>query len=141
MDVHERVRLQTTEEWIEEYKTGKPVYPVAAKKNLPVTLPDKESNYYIYRSHRTTYQGRLALSFINIETGEEGIMWINVDTYGKRGKRRGKQYRTGVGGQFIPPKSKDSKFKRFWLDVVGEEPYRWSIVHRELRPRLKGLVF
>jgi len=141
MDVHERVRLQTTEEWLEEYKTDKPVYPAAAKSNLPVTLPDKESNIYTYHSHRTSYQGRLALGFINNETGGEAIIWFNVDTYGKRGRKRGKQYRTGAGGQFIPPKFRKSKLKRFWLNVVGEEPYRWSLVHRELRPRLKGLVF
>ena len=141
MDVLERVRLQTHDEWIEEYITGKPVSPVAVRNNLPVTIPDKGSNIYIYNSHRTTERGRLILSFINMETGEEAIMWFNVDTYGKRGCKRGQQYRTGEGEQFIPPKSRKSKFKRFWLKVVGEVPYRWSIVHRELRPRLKGLVF
>jgi len=141
MDVHERGRLQTTEEWLEEYKTGKPVYPAAAKSNLPVTLPDKESNIYTYDSHRTTKRGRLVLSFINNETGEEAIIWFNVDTYGKRGCKSGKQYRTGAGGQFISPKSRRSKFKSFWLNVVGKEPYRWSNTYKELSPRLKGLNF
>jgi len=141
MEHQQRARLQTTEEWLEEYKTGKPVYPAAAKGNLPVTTPDKGSNIYIYDSHRTTERGRLILSFINIETGEEAVMWFNVDTKRKRGKRKGDQYRTGDGGQFIPPKSKKSKFKRFWSKVVGEEPYRWSNTYRELRSRLKGLVF
>jgi len=139
MDHQERVRSQTAEEWLEEYSTGKPVYPAAAKSNLPVTLPYKESNIYTYYSHRTTKRGGLVLVFINKETGEEAVMWFNVDIYGKRGKRRGKQYRTGEGGQFIPKRR--SKFRKFWLEVVGKEPYRWSLVHRELRPRLKGLVF
>jgi len=135
----DRARLQTIEEWREEYRTGKPVYPAAANNSPLVTIAEKETNLYIYSSHRTTRLGRLALCFMNIETGEEAVMWFNVDTYGKRGKRKGKQYRIGEGGQFIPKPR--SKFRNFWLEVVGKEPFRWANSHRELKPRLKGLNF
>ena len=66
---------------------------------------------------------KLALSFINLDTCGEAVMWFNVDICGKRGWNRGKQYRTGAGGKFIPPRSRISKLKRFWLRIVRKPNY------------------
>ena len=139
MNHQERVCKQTNDEWLKEYNTGKPVYPVTVNNSPPVTNLDKENNLYIYDSHRTTRLSRGAFIFINTDTGEEAILWFNVDIYRKRGKRKGEPYRTGYKGQFYPKRR--SKFRKFWMDVIGAEPYRWSIVYRQLKSRLKGLTF
>jgi len=55
-------------------------------------------------------------------------------------KQRGEgKHRTGKGGQFFPLEG--SKFRKFWMRTVKKEPYRWSRVHKEIRPRLKDLLF
>ena len=141
MTSDERAKLQTVEEWLEEYNAGKPVYPATALKDSSHVTPKAHSQIYIFDSHRTTRDSRLVLSFVDEKTDSKAIMWINVDINRKRGEQKGKQYATGEGGQFSPLKRGDSKFRKFWMEVVGKEPYRWSLVHRELKSKLKGLRF
>jgi len=132
----ERARLQTVDEWLLEYETGKPVIPGAVNKEL---LPLKHSPILRYESHRTTKNSRLVMTLTDTETGQEVVAFFNVDIKRRYGKYKGTSYRTGVGGQFnVTPRH---KFYKFWMDVVGEEPLRWCRVHKELKSKLKNLKF
>jgi len=132
----ERARLQTVEEWLLEYETGKPVIPGAVKKEL---LPLKHTPILRYDSHRTTINRRLVMAFIDTETGQKVDAFFNVDIKRKYGKYKGASYRTGLGGQFNV--TSWYKFYKFWMDVVGEEPLRWCRVHKELKSKLGSLLF
>lgn len=92
--------------------------------------------YYAFDSFRTTRLSRLVFALVDINTGEEVDVFFNVDIKKQRGQG---EHRTGEGGQFFP--LKHSKFRKFWMDTVKKEPYRWSRVHKEIRPRLKDLLF
>lgn len=70
---------------------------------------------------------------------EEVIAFFNCDIRRQRGELKGKTYKTGVGGQFLPPAR--GKFRAFWQESVGAPPRRWAAVHKEIKPRLKGLSF
>jgi len=132
----ERARLQTVEEWLLEYETGKPVMPgtLAQETSQPLQAPK-----FSFDSHRTTRNGRLVLVNIDVETGKEAVTFFNVDIKRKRGKYKGTSYQTGVGGQFNVTPRHD--FYKFWMDVVGIEPFRWCRVHKELKSKLEGLIF
>ena len=77
--------------------------------------------------------------FEDINTGEVADLFINVDITIQRGELRGMDRDTGKGGQFLPPEG--GKFRKFWMSVVGKEPYRWSRVHKELKSKLKRFIF
>lgn len=125
MALDDYVRRQSVDEWLAEYG-GEPA---------PSTTPAEP--ILIYDTHRTTKNGHLVLAFIDKETGEEVCAFFNVDVTIQRGANKGKSYRTGHRGQFLPKPR--SKFRKFWMDVVGTEPNRWAKVYKELRPRLKDL--
>jgi len=91
---------------------------------------------YALDSFRTTYLSRLVLALVNINTGEEADTFFNVDINIQRGQGK---HETGEGGQFFPPKK--SKFRKFWMSAVKQKPYRWSRVHKEIKSRLKDLLF
>jgi len=76
------------------------------------------------------------IAFVDINTGEEGDAFFNVDIKKQRGEG---EYKTGEGGQFFPVEG--SKFRKFWMSAVKKKPYRWSRVHKEIKPRLKDLLF
>lgn len=133
----ERARLQTTDEWLLEYGTGKPVMPGNLTKDL--TQPPCIDHMLRYESHRTTKSGRLVLAFIDIESGQEVDAFFNVDIIKKRGEYKGTTYRTGLGGQFNV--TSRYKFYNLWMDIVEEEPRRWSRVNKEMRSRLRKFLF
>ena len=132
----ERVKYQTNEEWIQEYETGIKVMPAAPRND---SLPCPRVPLLKFDSHRTTKNGSLVIAFIDMETGQEVDAFFNVDIKRKRGTHKGKNYRCGEGGQFLP-KSR-SKFRKFWMTVVGQEPRRWASVHKEMRSKLREFTF
>lgn len=124
----ERVRLQTNEEWEAENCSGKPVLPAA-----------HHSTILVFDTHRTTRTSRLVLVFLDNKTGEEVVIFFNVDVSVQRGKKRGQFRRTGHRGELFPPPR--SKFRKFWRANIAQSPRRWASAHRELKPRLKGRIF
>lgn len=137
-----RAKAQTTDEWLKEYDTGVPVFP-GSLATPKVTL-ENSASIYRYIGHRTAdVQGRasgtLILEFENIATGLLAVTFFNVDVCYQRGDRQGKVRRIGNKGQFLP--APGSKFRKFWMEAVGEEPIRWSTVHKEFRARLSDLLF
>jgi len=133
----ERARLQTVEEWLLEYKTGKPVMPSILTKKQ--TWPQSVNVVLRYESHRTTKSGRLILAFIDVETGQEVVAFFNADIKRNYGNYKGTFYSTGLWGQFnVNPRH---KFHKFWMDVIGEEPLRWCRVHKEMRSKLSKFLF
>jgi len=132
----ERARLQTVEEWLLEYETGKPVMPGTCSKE---STQDQCISLFQFESHRTTMKSRLVMALIDKETREEVDAFFNVDIMRKRGKHKGTTYRIGVGGQFnVTPRH---KFFKFWMDAVGEKPRKWCRVHKEMKSKLGGLIF
>jgi hypothetical protein len=123
-----RARLQSCEEWLEEYETGIPVIPANSKLILS------------YDHHRTanSYKGAVVLSFMD-SNGDEYVKFFNVDLYHQRGSKKGTQRKIGLGGQFLPPRR--GEFRKWYLKVVGSEPKRWATVHKELKARLKATCF
>jgi hypothetical protein len=132
----ERVKNQTIEEWLKEYTTGIKVMPAALSKDFSHNprVPSMK-----YDSHRTTKEGSLVMAFIDVETGQELDAFFNVDIKRQRGPYKGKNYRIGQGGQFLPKPR--SKFRKFWLTTVVIEPRRWASVHKEMRSKLKKHTF
>ena len=129
-----RVYSQTNEEWLLEYETG----VVKPTEKTCRQLPTLE---LVFDHHRTarTKSGSVILCFVEVATGEEYDAFFNVDLTRQRGSRKGEPKKIGVGGQFLPPNR--GKFRKWWVRTVGAEPKRWSTVHKELKPRLKGLKF
>jgi hypothetical protein len=127
MESQERARLQTTDEWLEEYETGVPVIP-AALSPMPASqsiLTKKEIlilGPLVFDSHRTTKEGSVVLSFIDPETSEEYVAFFNVDIRIQRGDDKGKSYRSGH-------------------KVVGKEPRRWASVYKEFKKGFRGKLF
>lgn len=132
----ERARLQTVEEWLLEYETGKPVIPGTLSKESVFV---QRTVMLHYDSHRTTKDGRLVMAFIDIHTGQEVDTFFNVNIKRSRGQHKGKSYRTGAGGQFNV--TRGCNFVKFWMNVVGREPSRWCRVHKKMKSNLKGLIF
>ncbi|MAM70953.1 MAG: hypothetical protein CMP91_07435 [Gammaproteobacteria bacterium] len=129
----ERVINQTTDDWLAEYESGKRV--VSISKNIG-DVPDKP--VFIYKSHRTTKTG-VILSFENTKTFQEVVVHFNADVKYQRGSNKGSYRKLGQNGVFLPlPRS---KFRKFWMELIGQEPSRWSAVHKELKARLKGKQF
>jgi hypothetical protein len=140
--------MSEVESWIKAYEsresaTSMPLddtymYP-RVPKILESTPIQEVGSIYEYQGHRTTKQGSLVLSFVNIETEEEAVAFFNVDVRRQRGINKGDSYRTGQGGQFLPlPRS---NFRKFWLETIGESPRRWASVHKELKPKLCRMLF
>ena len=102
---------------------GQPYQSTSSKKEL-----------FIFDSFRTTKHGRLVISFASLNNGIIVDVFFNVDITKQRGNGK---HRTGSNGQFYPAR----KFKEFWMDAVKKPPIRWSTVHKEMRSKLKGLVF
>jgi hypothetical protein len=96
--------------------------------------PHLVEDLWLFDYHCTNLKG-VALNFKSIQGDATAVKFFNSDIQSPRGKR----YPTGAGGQFIPPKR--GKFREFWMDAVGEEPYRWSLVHRYMKKEFSGLVF
>ena len=113
--VSKPVSEQSTDEWLEALSGKAPKSPVRVS----------------FDHHRTTRQGSLVLAFRAVpEDGREYVVFFNVDVHRQRGAAKGAPYRTGAGGQFLSRKR--SKFRKFWMSVVGIEPRRWSEAHHEL---------
>tara|TARA_B100001250_G_C19803492_1_gene792186 strand:+ start:1631 stop:2164 length:534 start_codon:yes stop_codon:yes gene_type:complete len=132
--IHNRVCSQTNEEWLQEYETG--VVTPIKEKQKPVNVLE-----LVFDHHRTarTKSGSVILCFVEVATGEEYVAFFNADLNQQRGSRKGEPKKIGVGGQFLPPNR--GKFRKWWVRTVGAKPKRWSTVHKELKPRLKGLKF
>lgn len=130
-----RIQNQSIDEWYQEYDgffKDDPSY-VPPK---PRVLIEVKKDMYIFESFRTTRQGRLVISFINIDNGIVADAFFNVDTKKQRGEG---EYKKGANGQFFPkPKS---KFRTLWMQSVKKEPRRWATTHKEMRTKLKGLIF
>ena len=147
-----RIDNQRTDEWLSDYERAEPAEPKgqaiggAPYKNwvreTPITRIDSQEAsgpILVYDTHRTTKKGALVLVFIVKATREEAVCFFNVDIRKQRGKEKGENYKTGHMGQFNPKPR--SKFRKFWMSVVGEAPSRWSLAHKFLKPRLKDLFF
>jgi len=130
-----RARAQSTEEWLAEFATGLPV--------LPQELDDHSGFQHelnlVYNHHRTTKDGRLVMSFLNVLTEQEVVYFCNVDVRRQRGSLKGKSYATGMNGQFLPPLR--GKFRKFWRLATGEWRDRWANVHKEMKSKLGGMLF
>lgn len=129
MDESERVKMQSNAEWLQELITGSTVIPKCDKTSL------REQPILRFISWRTTWQGRLVLELIDSATGEEVDAFFNVDI--KRLRSKG-NYPTGERGQFFPRRR--CKFRKLWNCSVGQEPLRWSRVHKEMH-KLKDIEF
>jgi hypothetical protein len=131
----QRARIQSTDEWLEELYTGRPVPPSARLGRKPII----QRTTLKYDHHRTSKRGNLILAFIDEQTKKEIVCFFNVDVSRQRGEKKGQLYRTGLGGQFLPPER--GKFRKFWLKVVGQPPSRWASVYKHLNRQLGGRVF
>ena len=134
--------------WIKAYEsresaTSMPLDDTCMSPQVPriaqPALIQDVGNLYEYQGHRTTKQGSLVLSFVNIETGKEAVAFFNVDVRRQRGPKKGSSYRTGRGGQFLPMPG--GNFRKFWSSTVGVNPHRWASVHKELKPKLRRMIF
>jgi len=133
----QRIQNQSVEEWLQEYETGKKVFP--SKLSATVTpLPKKPTSIraFVFDSFRTTRLGRLVMAFIDTMTGEEGVTFFNVDINKQRGKG---EHKVGENGQFFPKRK--SKFRKFWMSVVKKEPRCWARVHKEINSRFQDRLF
>lgn len=121
-------KTQTNREWLAEFDCviGEPAK--YAPKNTVI-------DQFRYIDHRTTKTGSLVLEFEFINQGKKAVCFFNV----KIRSSRGNNYSSGSRGQFIPPLR--GKFRKFWMDTVGEEPIRWCRVHKSLRSKLSQLTF
>jgi len=119
------------EEWLADYgrAAGNTIAKVQPTKQTPLETA------FRYVCHRTTSRGSVVLEFQALESNLTAVLFFNVGLHGKRGKA----YPAKAGGQFDPPKR--GSFRKFWLDAVGKQPYRWSRVHKSMRSALGDLVF
>lgn len=130
-----RIQNETIDEWYQDYDAKFSDDPNYVPPPLREVVEIKK-DVFVFESFRTTRLGRLAMSFINIRNGVVVDTFFNVDIKKQRSKG---EYKIGANAQFLPkPKS---NFRTFWLQSVKKEPRRWSTVHKEIRPRLKGLLF
>lgn len=147
-----RIQNQTIDEWVSDYEGVEPAGPKtqtvaeAPYKNWMHETPRTRINsqpinglILRYDTHRTTKNGAVVLVFFVVATGEEAVLFFNADNRKQRGKEKGENYKSGHMGQFNPKPR--SKFRKFWMSVVGEAPSRWSLAHKFLKPRLKDLFF
>lgn len=134
-DSDKRARVQSVDDWVSEYSTGIRVIPNSRDRE-PYSNPEVILRF---DHHRTTKDGKLVLSFVNIQIPQEIVCFFNVDVRRQRGSNKGKSYRTGENGQFLAPKR--GKFREFWMKVVGKPPCRWASVHKQLKTKLKNRLF
>lgn len=134
-----RAKLQSCDEWLEEYETGQPVVP-ANVFNRRLSAEASSKLVLRYDHHRTakSYKGAVVLSFVD-SNGDEYVKFFNVDLSHQRGPKKGTQRKVGLGGQFLPPRR--GEFRKWYVKVVGSEPKRWATVHKELKARLKAISF
>ncbi|MCP3669910.1 MAG: hypothetical protein GY814_05665 [Gammaproteobacteria bacterium] len=88
-----------------------------------------------FRTFRTALYTSVALEFESID----GLSRVTAFFGVKLKSSQGTKYEPGVRGQFIPPKHGD--FRKFWMQVVGEEPFRWCRVHKSMHNKLRGKLF
>ena len=143
MNSQDRAKRQSTEEWVQENKTGIPVTPQGRGESQREVVPPGQLEF-VYHCHRTavnksTGKGFLILCFVDVQSDQDAFVFFNVDTTIQRGSSKGNNHRIGHKGQFLP--APRSNFRRFWTRTVGKEPRRWSAVHKELSSKLKGLSF
>jgi len=129
--------MQSDEEWLRNYdKAGNSNSSIVSLiSNQSETVPKK----YLFLSFRTTKNGRAILSFTDISSGEIADMFFNVDIKKQRGNDKGEYHRTGANGQFLPKPG--SKFRQFWKQAVSIPPRRWSRVHKEMKVKLRDIIF
>ena len=75
------------------------------------------------------------MEFESLDGSIRAVRFFNINNRSPRGNN----YPAKQGGQFIPPEH--GKFRRFWLNAVGEAPKRWCRVHKSMRSKLSGLIF
>ncbi len=134
-----RIENQSTDEWYQEYDAyfiGGPSCIKSRSKPNPHDSGIVNKHLYVFESFRTTREGRLVISLVNIDNGGVVDAFFNVDINRQRGNGK---YDIGANGQFFPkPKS---KFRMLWMESVKKVPRRWATVHKEMRTKLKGLIF
>ncbi|TDY02422.1 hypothetical protein [Thiohalophilus thiocyanatoxydans] len=130
---------QTTDEWLAEY--GGTSHASADGMRPPKHPPGANSSAnettHLFRfiGHRTTRTGSVVLEFETLDGQLQAVKFFNVSIK----SRRGNTYPAGIHGQFDPPER--GKFRRFWMEAVGQPPGRWCRVHKSLRSKLGKLVF
>jgi len=126
---------QTHQEWWADYDSGSE-QPVAEAKPVPATgQPIPLDTQFRYVDHRTTCRRSVGLEFESLDGSIRAVMFCNV----KLKSPRGKSYPAGDRGQFIPPER--GKFRKFWKQTVGIDPWRWCRVHKSMRSALGPLLF
>jgi len=139
-------QLQTNEEWLADHNGENPrptadihSQVLSRDEAMIVGFPTKNSkltpNIFTFLDFRTTRNKSVAMDFISIDLSIKATCFLSV----KLVNNRGRKYRTGTRGQFVPPKN--GKFRIFWMSVVGEEPRRWCRVHKSMHSKLRGKYF
>ena len=109
-----------------------------AQTESPIIQHAQDTDLWLFDFHNTFVRGviqSVALNFKSLDGDKEAVSYFNVILHG----RGDNSYPTGRDGQFIP--AKGSKYREFWIDTVGEEPYRWSLVHRYMKKAFEALAF
>lgn len=113
----------------------------ASPSSRPVTTTPQSSWRVLKFEHHKTVRtnGHLILFFRDINTHQLVLAYCNASIEYQRGPKKRQQLKMGMGGQFFPKPW--SKFREWWMQVVGHEPTRWANAYKELRSRLKGKLF
>jgi len=133
LDAH-LVKTQTNDEWWADYDRASGVEHEALPswRNKDI---DGSRHLFRYLDHRTTPGGSVVMEFETLNHTFRAVRFFNVSLISTRGKK----YPAGHRGQFNPPKQ--GKFRKFWLQAVGQPPSRWCRVHKQMRSMLGSLVF
>ena len=134
---------QSNEEWLADYdgrdyeERGVTLISRTFPVNQTSPIPNIDGFVGRYIDHRTIAVGRgcVALDFEDINTNIIATAFFNVALSSSHGNN----YPRGKREQFIPPPR--GKFRRFYIQTLGEEHECWSRVHKSLRNRFKDVLF
>lgn len=125
---------QTFQEWQDDLSGNNKVTTIYPKNQMPNRIIGRKHRFK-YLSHRTTKRPCLVLEFESLDESFLAVKFFNITLEG----RKGIIYSTGANGQFNSHKR--SKFRRFYKRVTGEEPARWSRVHKSLKSKFRDRIF
>lgn len=127
---------QSHEEWWNNYdgKSQKSDVVTPLFENAESKI---KTGYFRYLDHRTTCDRwtSVAMEFESVDGSILAVNFYNVSLRSSLGN----SYPSGYRGQFATHKR--SKFRKFYLQMVGKAPERWSRVHKIMRSRFKGMLF
>ena len=142
-----RPQEQTTEEWLQDLEADKPdLNPYAKLKSISndgssvVSLHQNKGQFpsqivFEYLGYRTTRYNAIAMDLVSTDGAVKATHYIPV----KLVNNRGTKYRPRARGQFVS--AKGGKFRKFWMEVVGEEPAQWCRAYKSMQSKLQGILF